>query len=94
MERRRRLAATLGLLALVVVDLVLVFAALRFTGRSSATDPAEPSMTLTDSVAGSSATSQTAPDDGTAAPGTTSATLGRWQRWGKRSGRTWRRTAG
>ena len=39
MERRRRLAATLGLVALVIVDIALVFAALRITGgRSSAAE--------------------------------------------------------
>ena len=38
MERRRRLAATLGLVALVIIDAALVFAALRITGRSSAAE--------------------------------------------------------
>ena len=38
MERRKRLAATLGLVALVLVDIALVFAALRITGRSSAAE--------------------------------------------------------
>ena len=38
MKRRRRLAATLGLVVLVIVDIALVFAALRITGRSSAAE--------------------------------------------------------
>ena len=51
MERRRRLAATLGLVALVVVDLVLVFSALRFTGRSSLADASTPATVQTDVAA-------------------------------------------
>jgi hypothetical protein len=38
MERRKRLWATLGLVVLVLIDAALVFAALRITGRSTATD--------------------------------------------------------
>jgi photosystem II stability/assembly factor-like uncharacterized protein len=39
MERRRHLAATLGLVVLVIIDAALVFAALRITGRSSVAEP-------------------------------------------------------
>jgi photosystem II stability/assembly factor-like uncharacterized protein len=60
MERRRHLAATLGLVVLVIIDAALVFAALRITGRSSAAEPAtdvtaaattsEPASTRTETV--------------------------------------------
>ena len=39
MERRKRLAATLGLVALVLLDVVLVFAALRLFGRGQSATP-------------------------------------------------------
>src|SRR5512133_3703310 len=55
MERRRRLAATLGLVVLVIIDAALVFAALRITGRSSAAE-----TPVTDVTAGPT-TSEPAP---------------------------------
>jgi hypothetical protein len=63
MERRKRLWATLGLVALALVDIALVFAALRITGRTAAGDqsPAT-SVTQTDSPAPTS--------EGTPAPAT------------------------
>lgn len=45
MKRRRRLA-TLGLIALVVVDLVLVFAGLRFFGRPGSTEASKSTASL------------------------------------------------
>ena len=68
MERRRRLAATLGLVVLVIIDAALVFAALRITGRSSAAE-----TPVTDVTAGPT-TSEPAPgpSETTTAP-TTSA---------------------
>ena len=63
MERRKRLAATLGLVALVVVDLVLVFAALRISGRSITSESSSLSAVTTEpsapSVADGSTTSST-----------------------------------
>jgi hypothetical protein len=50
MKRRRRLAATLGLVALVIVDIGLVFAALRITGRSTAADVPASDVTASTSV--------------------------------------------
>ncbi len=51
MERRKRLAATLGLLALVLVDIALVYAALRIGGRSSAAETPATSVTGTEAPA-------------------------------------------
>src|SRR5512132_2356330 len=77
MKRRRRLAATLGLVALVIIDAALVFAALRITGRSSAaetpvtdvtaaatTSEAAPTPSETTTTPTSSASSTTTPDAG------------------------------
>lgn len=61
-ERRRRLAATLGLVALVLVDLVLVFAALRISGRSTE---------ASGSTSEASGTGAPAPVAGPAAPSAT-----------------------
>ena len=52
MKRRRRLAATLGLVVLVLIDIALVFAALRITGRSSATEVPSSDVTASSSVDG------------------------------------------
>jgi hypothetical protein len=72
MERRRRLAATLGLVALVIVDIVLVIAALRITGQSSATE-----TPVTDVTAGPTGSdrapspAETTPTPSNSAPSTT-----------------------
>ena len=50
MKRRRRLAATLGLVVLVLIDIALVFAALRITGRSSAAEVPASDVTAYNSV--------------------------------------------
>ncbi len=72
MERRKRLAATLGLVALVLVDIALVFAALRLTGRSSAAEVPSSDGTVgptsapaaTTTPPASATTTTTAPDAG------------------------------
>ena len=71
MERRRRLAATLGLVVLVLVDIALVFAALRITGRSSAAEVPASDVTASTSVEPASTTSPTGPS--TPAPTTSTA---------------------
>jgi hypothetical protein len=63
MERRKRLWATLGLIALVLVDVALVFAALRISGRSPANETPTASVT-TDAPAPGTTTS--APPETTA----------------------------
>ena len=52
MKRRRRLAATLGLVALVIVDIALVFAALRITGRSAAAETPSADGTIATATSG------------------------------------------
>jgi hypothetical protein len=62
MERRRRLAATLGLLVLVLVDVALVVGALRLSGRSSAAEtPASESTATQAAPAPARPTQSTAP---------------------------------
>lgn len=69
MVRRRRLAATLGLVALVLVDIVLVIGALRITSRSSAAE-----TPLTDVTSGPNATSAPASTTAPVAQETTATT--------------------
>jgi hypothetical protein len=66
MKRRRRLAATLGLVVLVIVDAALVWAALRIGGRSSAVET--PADTLTTAPI---STATTTPSTPSPAPSTT-----------------------
>jgi hypothetical protein len=49
MERRKRLWATLGLVALVIVDIALVYAAFRITSRSTPSESPAASVTQTSS---------------------------------------------
>jgi hypothetical protein len=68
MERRKRLAATLGLVALVLVDIALIYLALRISGPSTADETPTSSVTPTEAPAPASATTPVA------TPTTTSAT--------------------
>jgi hypothetical protein len=78
MERRRRLAATLGLVALVIIDAALVFAALRITGRSSAAETPVTAVTTSKSTSepaptpAETATTPTSSASSTTTPDTTS----------------------
>jgi hypothetical protein len=78
MERRRRLAATLGLVALVIIDAALVFAALRITSRSSAAETPLTQVTAgpTTSEPAPTATETTPTPTGQASPTTTPASGG------------------
>src|SRR6478609_6449613 len=69
MERRRRLVATLGLVALVLVDIALVFAALRITGRSSAAEVPSSDGTVGPTSAPAASTAPPVPATSTTAPG-------------------------
>lgn len=68
MERRKRLAATLGLVALVLVDIALVFAALRITGRSSAAEVPSSDGTVGPTSAPAVTTATPVPVTSTTAP--------------------------
>jgi hypothetical protein len=69
MERRKRLAATLGLVALVLLDIVLVFAALRLFGRGQSADEPYPVAVPTQALE-SAAPSPSAPSLSTASTAT------------------------
>ena len=74
MKRRRRLAATLGLVALVIVDIALVFAALRITGRSSAAETPSADGTIATASSGPEpVTTSAAPEPSASATGTSAA---------------------
>ncbi len=75
MKRRRRLAATLGLVALVIVDIALVFAALRITGRSTAAETPSADGTIATATSGPEpVTTSAAPEPSGSATGTSAAT--------------------
>src|SRR5215207_7487131 len=76
MKRRRRLTATLGLVALVIVDIALVFAALRITGRSSAAETPSADGTIATATATSGpepVATSAAPEPSGSATGTSAA---------------------